>query len=125
MALATEPDLATLRVLVVEDDYFIADDMARALRSVGAELLGTVPTGEVALALLSSEPRIDIAVLDINLRGQPVFPVAEQLRARNIPFVFATGYDEAAVPPAFSDVPHWEKPFDAHALARMLPGFLS
>lgn len=121
MALATDPALASLRVLVVEDDYFIADDMARALLSLGAELLGPVATGEEALALLSSESKIDIAVLDINLRGQPVFPLAEQLRAQNIPFVFATGYDEAAVPEAFSDVPRWEKPFDAHVLARMLP----
>lgn len=113
------------RVLVVEDEYFLADDMARALRSLGAEVVGPAPTRTKALALLASGERVDAAVLDINLRGEAVFPVAEALTTRGVPFVFATGYDQSQVPASFQDVPRWEKPFDAGKLATMLPRLLS
>ncbi len=65
--------------------------------------------------------RLDLAVLDINLEGEKVFPVADALEARSVPFLFATGYDAGGVPDRFLDVPRWEKPFDPHALVRMLP----
>jgi len=116
--------LANRRVLVVEDEYFIADDMAKALRKLGAEVLGPVPTSGKALTLLSSDQRIDAAVLDINLRGETVFPVADALKERGVPFVFATGYDQSSVPSAYSGVPRWEKPFDPHELVKSLPGLL-
>jgi len=111
-------------VLVVEDEYFLADDMSRALASLGAEIVGPVPTRDQALALLTSDERIDAAVLDINLRGEMVFAVADVLRERGVPFVFATGYDKTAVPPNYQEVPRWEKPFDPSALAKVLPGFM-
>ena len=60
----------------------------------------------------------------INLRGEMAFPVAKTLRERGVPFVFATGYDQAVVPADFSDVFRWEKPFDADALARMMPNLV-
>jgi CheY-like chemotaxis protein len=113
--------LSGRRVLVVEDEYFLADDLAQALRKLGAEILGPVPTRDSALALLSSEASVDVAVLDINLKGQAVFPVADALIARGVPFVFATGYDQSAVPEAYRDVPRWEKPFDPRRLAKLLP----
>lgn len=116
--------LAPRRVLVVEDEYFLADDMARALRSLGAEVVGPVATCDRAIAALGAGP-VDAAVLDINLRGQMVFPLADLLIARSVPFVFATGYDRAAVPAAYQHVPRWEKPFDADALARALPGIVA
>ena len=116
--------LARRRVLVVEDEYFLADDLSEALASLGAEIVGPVPTREQALALLSADQRIDAAVLDINLRGEMVFAVAEVLTERGVPFVFATGYDETAIPPDYRDVPRWEKPFAAAALARVLPGLM-
>jgi CheY-like chemotaxis protein len=112
--------LAHRRVLVVEDEYFIADDMARALQKLGAEVVGPVPTRDKALALVEAG-RVDAAVLDINLRGQTVFPVADALRERGVPFVFATGYDPSTVPAEYQDVPRWEKPFDPQVLAKMLP----
>jgi CheY-like chemotaxis protein len=114
--------LSGRRVLVVEDEFFLADDMAHALRALGAEVSGPVPTSDQALALLAAEP-IDAAVLDMNLKGRMVFPVADALRERGIPFVFATGYDQSAVPAAYQDVPRWEKPFDPHKLSRALPSF--
>lgn len=63
-------------------------------------------------------------MLDINLRGEMVYPIAEILKEGRVPFVFATGYGASSIPAAFADVPRWEKPFDEHALARMLPSLL-
>ena len=113
--------LSNSRVLVVEDEFYIADEMASALRKLGAEVVGPVPTKDKALALLASEDTIDAAVLDINLKGQAVYPVADALTERGVPFVFATGYDRAAVPPEYHRVPLWEKPFNPQALAQALP----
>ena len=112
--------LAYRRVLIVEDEYFLADDIAQALNKLGAQVVGPVPSPEKALALLADEP-VDAAILDINLRGRMVFPVADALREQGVPFVFATGYDETAVPEAYKDVPRWEKPFKPEDLARALP----
>jgi CheY-like chemotaxis protein len=111
-------------VLVVEDEFYIADDMALALRTLGAEVVGPVPTKDKALALLASAETIDAAVLDINLKGQAVYPVADALAERGVPFVFATGYDQAEVPAEYQAIPRWEKPFDPQDLARALPSVL-
>ncbi|KLK93984.1 chemotaxis protein CheY [Microvirga vignae] len=121
---AEEGALARCRVLVVEDEYFIADDMAKALEKLGAEVVGPVPKREKALALISSGEKIDAAVLDINLRGEEVFPVADALAAHGIPFVFATGYDASSIPPSYAAVPRWEKPFSPDALSRALPAIV-
>jgi CheY-like chemotaxis protein len=115
--------LANRRVLIVEDEYFLADDMARSLQKLGVQVIGPVPTVEGALALLADQP-VDAAVLDINLRGQMVFPVADTLREQDIPFVFATGHDESVVPETYKDVPRWEKPFKPEDLARALPALV-
>ncbi len=115
--------LAYRRVLIVEDEYFLADDMAQVLQRFGAHVVGPVPSIDKALALLADEP-VDAAVLDINLRGQTVYPVADALREQGVPFVFATGYDAAAVPEAYKDVPRWEKPFKPEDLAKALPSIV-
>ena len=120
---ASEGALAHRRVLVVEDEYFIADDMVRVLRKLGAEVAGPVQTAEKAMTLLRDSP-VDVAVLDINLRGRMVFLAADALRNLGVPFVFATGYTGAAVPPDYSDVPLWEKPFQPEELAKALPGIM-
>src|SRR3712207_5263467 len=109
------------RVLVVEDEYFIADDVAKALRTLGAEVVGPVPTREEALAIISGQ-EVHLAVLDINLQDQMVYPVADALRDRGVPFVFATGYDARAVAEGYLDVPRWEKPFEPDKLAGALAG---
>ena len=121
MAAASEQGLSGRQVLVVEDEYFIADDIARALDRLGAEVVGPVPDRDEALALLSSGERIDLAVLDINLHGETVHPVADALQDRGVPFVFATGYDQSVVPDRHQDAPRWEKPFDPTVLVRALP----
>ncbi|TNC11666.1 response regulator [Methylobacterium terricola] len=110
-----------LRVLVVEDEYFIADDISRALVRHGAEVVGPVPTVEEARRLLVAHP-LDLAVLDINLRGELVYPLVAELDRRGVPVVFATGYDTAAIPSDYGAIPAWSKPFDYEVLAGLLPG---
>jgi CheY-like chemotaxis protein len=116
--------LAKFHLLVVEDEYYIADDIAQALRRLGAEVIGPAADRDEAVSFLEAATRIDGAVLDINLHGQPIYPVADLLRARGVPIVFATGYGAAAIPERFEEVPRWEKPFDTDRLARTLPGLL-
>lgn len=116
--------LSDLRFLVVEDEYYIADDIAQALRRQGADVLGPAMDPAEALALLEDAGSLDGAILVVNLCGMPVYPVAEALRRRAVPFMFATGYDGAVIPDAYADVPRWEKPFSADLLARRLPGLM-
>lgn len=109
--------LAGRQVLVVEDEFFVADDLDRALSALGAAVVGPIPTVEEALGLMADGVAVDVAVLDINLRGRNGFAVADELLRLAIPFVFATGYDGTHLPPRFRHVPQWRKPFSAEALA--------
>ena len=112
--------LAGRRVLVVEDEYFLADDISRALRSAGADVVGPTADIEDALRILHDSSVLDGAVLDVNLHSQMVFPVAQELRARHVPFVFTMGYDPVSIAPEFRDVLVWEKPIDIAAMIRGL-----
>ena len=111
------PPLAGLRVLVVEDDYFIADEICTTLRTGGAEVLGPAPDIEHGLDVVRSE-RLDCAVLDINLHGALAFNLADELRKRGTPSIFATGYDQSVLPGAFSDSVRLEKPVNLSELLR-------
>jgi CheY-like chemotaxis protein len=113
--------LANRRVLVAEDEYFIARDICRALHALGAEVVGPVPSRDEVQAILATGERLDAAILDINLNGEMVFPVMEALAAQEIPVVFATGYDHITVPAPYQDIPRWQKPFAPQALAQALP----
>ena len=112
-------NLSGRKVLVVEDDYFIAQDVCNMLESNGADVLGPVPSVDNALAIIASETEIDAAVLDINLRDVMVFPVADALNARGVPFVFTTGYEKAAIPERFAGVSRCEKPINSDAIMRV------
>lgn len=108
-------------MLVVEDEYFLADEARRKLEQLGALVIG--PTGRVDGALdLIKGGRVDAAILDINLDGEMVFPVAERLARLEIPFVFASGYDAAVTPEAFKGHVFSEKPVDFAQLADALFG---
>ena len=107
-----QPPWRGRRVLVVEDEYVIAQDLKSSLENAGAEVLGPVPSVARAMALLDADAAPDAAILDVNLGTEDVFPVAEALRERGVPFVFATGYDAWSLPSAYAEVPRWEKPFD-------------
>ncbi len=110
------------RLLVVEDEYFLAEDIVRGLEDRGAQVVGPVGTIDDALDLIEGTGHLDGAVLDLNLRGEMAFPVADALAERGVPFVFATGYDSAVIPPRYKGVTRCEKPIDAPKIARALFG---
>lgn len=120
---ATQPPLAGRQVMVVEDEYFLADDIRRELDSLGARIIGPVGEIEEASTLLQSEP-VDAAVLDVNVANEMIFPFARQLRSRNVPFLFTTGYDRSVVGPEFDNVQLLVKPVDAEELVRELSNLL-
>ena len=102
--------LAGRRVLLVEDDFFVVEDMRQEFEAIGASVVGPAATVDDALRLVATTDRLDAAVLDVNLRGAMVYPVADALAARGVPFVFATGYDSAVIPTRFSWVKRCAKP---------------
>ena len=110
------------RVLVAEDEYLLAQDLREELERRGAEVLGPVPSLAEGLELLRAGSAPSLAILDISLRGEMVYPLADALRARNIPFIFATGYDAQAIPPAYADVPRAEKPLEIELMGPPPPG---
>ena len=113
------------RVLIVEDDYFVAADLAEALQELGAIVLG--PSGSVkdALRQISSDGAPDAAVLDINLGQEKAYPIADALLARRIPFIFTTGYSGDALPVQYGKIPRCQKPVQMAAVARLLVQGLS
>jgi len=118
--MADADELQGHRFLVVEDEYLIATDLVATLEALGMEVAGPAASVNEALQLLERGDHLDGAVLDINLRNERVYPVAEVLRSRGVPFVFTTGYDAAVVPSAYADVPRCEKPVDERRLVRCL-----
>ena len=120
-----EPGQPDYRILIVEDEYFLADDLRQILHEQRAETLGPASTIAKALTLIKAGGRIDCAVLDLNLRGQVAYPISAALHERKIPFLFATGYGSTQIPKEFADVPRLEKPFDRSALVSALESILA
>jgi two-component SAPR family response regulator len=98
-----------LKVLVVEDETMVALDIESMLEELGCVVVASVPRLLKALGLAASLD-IDLAVLDINLAGEVVYPLAFRLVARGIPFLFPTGYSTATLPPDLRDRPLVRKP---------------
>ena len=109
-------------ILVVEDEWMLADELRRDLEAAGAAVLGPVASADEALRMLDGEALPDAAVLDVNLGGGMVFPVATALQGRGVPFAFATGYDCSAIPEDFAGAPCFEKPVAMDALLAALLG---
>jgi PAS domain S-box-containing protein len=108
-------NLKGFRVLIVEDAVLLALELETGLSEAGAEIVGPAYELEEAMALLDRP--IDAAVLDANLNGRSVMPVAEALAARGVPFVFATGYGETGGAPGGFDAPVIRKPYDVTQVA--------
>jgi CheY-like chemotaxis protein len=107
--------VSTRKILVVEDSYLFAEEIAANLRGFGMEPVG--PVGHLDEACrMAREKAVDGAVLDVKLHGAASFAVAAILRARGIPFVFLTGYEEQHIPLDFRAAPVLQKPFEASAL---------
>jgi CheY-like chemotaxis protein len=117
----TESPISAKRVLVVEDEYLVAMDMSAWLEAAGAYVVGPASNVNAALDVLE-RTELDCAILDVNLRGEMAYPVADALAARGIPFVFTTGYDARVMPPRFAGVKRCEKPTTPEAISRALFG---
>lgn len=107
------------RVLVVEDELMIRMLLQDMLADLGHTLAGEAGRIEDAVAL-AKQGEFDIAILDVNLNGQPISPVVEVLLERGVPFVFATGYGQRGVPEPYRGSPTLQKPFQADALAEAI-----
>ncbi len=117
----TPLSLHGLRVLIVEDNFVLADALRFLLAGYDGVVTAIAPTIERARASLDAD-RADVAVLDINLNGASVVPFAEHLRAAGIPFVFLTGYgdDPELLPEHLRDRPRLGKPVEAELLVSIL-----
>jgi DNA-binding response OmpR family regulator len=113
------------RVLIVEDDMMIAMMIEDMLRDLGCLVTGPVNTLAGALDLARGGDAFDAAILDVNLRGEPVFPVADALRARGVPVIFSTGYGETALREADMGCAVLTKPFHASELIAALAAALA
>ncbi|MFW5633359.1 MAG: response regulator [Erythrobacter sp.] len=107
------------RVLIVEDEYFQAREIALTLAKAGAEIVGpTAHAAEVA-ELIDANP-VDVAMLDINLGRGASFDVARSIRDRGLPFLFLTGYDVSIIPEDLAGPPRLEKPVNQDDLIAQL-----
>jgi CheY-like chemotaxis protein len=121
MAESSSEGLKGRCLLVVEDEYLVAADLSASLEALGVKVIGPAASVKEALSLIgNSGGQLDGAVLDINLRNERVYPVADALMARGIPFVFTTGYDAVAIPIAYICAPRCEKPIDKTQLVQWL-----
>ena len=104
-------DLVGRRVLIVEDDPVIAATQKMILEGAGCTVLDPAPGVEAALRTIGAH-RVDLALLDVNLGDEKVYPVADALAARGVPFVFLTGYGSETLPPVHRARPCVTKPCD-------------
>ena len=107
------------RVLVIEDELMIRMLLQDMLDDLGHTLAGEAGRIDEAVTL-ARQAEFDIAILDVNLNGEPISPVVEILVERGLPFVFATGYGQRGVPEPYRRTPTLQKPFQADALAEAL-----
>lgn len=106
-------------VFLVEDEVMIRMMVADMLEELGYRV--AAEAGELDEAIrLAQSAEFDLAILDVNLNGKVISPVAELIQARNRPFIFATGYGSSGLPPEYRDRPALQKPFQIETLAKMI-----
>lgn len=111
--------LQGMRVLIVEDEHIVALALADDLEDQGAIVVGPTSSVEGALGLIDKHD-LEAAVLDIQLQSQMVFPVADALVGRDVPFLFTSGFDSSAVPEEYAHIPQCEKPASSRTVVDML-----
>jgi DNA-binding response OmpR family regulator len=107
------------RWLIVEDESLVAMLIEETLIELGFETIGPVNRVANAIELVVAE-RLTGAILDVNLGGEPVYPLADALRSRGVPFVFLTGYGEAGIHSEFAQYPVLQKPFSIDQMQAVL-----
>ena len=108
------------RILVVEDESLVAMLLETILEDMGCTPVGPVATVEDGLAIATDAERLDAALLDVNVAGRQVFPVADALKAAGVPFIFSTGYGEGGLPDEWRGHPTIQKPFTEAAVCDAL-----
>ena len=108
------------RILVVEDEYYLARELADGLMGEGAAVIGPAASVGDALDLINDQRDLHGAILDVNLSGEYVFTLADDLIVRGVPLIFTTGYDRTALPDRFAAVPVCEKPVNLHRILAAL-----
>ena len=111
--------MAGLKVLVIEDEFLITMLLEDILDDLGCTLAGSATNIRQAAELVS-EVVADAAILDVNLGGDPVFPIAQQLTERQVPIIFASGYGSTTLPERWQNFPTLPKPFTADQVATAL-----
>lgn len=112
------------RVLVVEDEYLIRVLLEDMLDELGYDVVAAV--GTIAEARThATDDQFDAAILDVNLDGEEIYPVADILAARKVPFVFVTGYGEQSLPERYRGRPTLQKPFQAEQLKTTLANLVA
>jgi DNA-binding NarL/FixJ family response regulator len=119
MSAVAQTHFSGLRVLIVEDGVFTAMALKELLTESGCDVVGPCPDLEEAIGIARSA-QIDVAVLDIDIEGRPVYGVADELQRRGIPFIFASGYDKSRTPERLANAISLEKPFDNDELLEAL-----
>jgi CheY-like chemotaxis protein len=111
--------LAAKRVLVVEDEFLVGLTLCEDLAALAAQVTGPVASLGEALQLVQQQ-QFDAALIDVNLRGEMSFPLADELVARNVPFMFVTGYGDDTIPQRFRQVLRIAKPHDPKILPSLV-----
>ena len=115
----------SVNILVVEDSGLIASRIVQILQAAGYGVAGSIATLSTALTVVGRPGPLDAVMLDIDLRGEPVYPLAEKLQERGVPFLFLTGFEPLAIPDRWRDAPRIEKPFEAEELRRAVQTLLA
>jgi len=114
------------RILIVEDESIIAEELEESFAEIGAVVVGPVPSIDRALELIAATPRIDAALIDVSLDGELAYPVIDALEARNVPFVLMSGYEDHVLRSRYPRARNCQKPYEfadiKRALVAALPG---
>jgi len=107
------------RILLAEDETIVAMMVEEMLAELGYDVAETVAQIDTARRA-AEKGAFDMAILDVNLSGQPIYPIAEILQSRRIPFIFATGYDSEGLEPRYAGTPRLQKPFEYEGLQAVM-----
>ena len=111
--------MSTRRVLIVEDEMMVEMFLKDMLVDLGHEIVASKRSVNEGLEIAQSA-QFDFAILDVNLRGVPSYPIADVLRERGIPFAFATGYGKTGIDDRFADIVVLSKPFSIKLLSSII-----
>ena len=107
------------RILVVEDEFLVAQELCRIVERAGHSVVGSAETVATTRTVLAQQ-EVDLALLDINLRGELVFPIADYLEAIGLPYIFVTGNSPSSLPVEYQHRPMVQKPYNSELLLALI-----